>query len=142
MKSRETNWQAWVSKAEHDLLNVRNNLAADEVPWDTVCFHAQQATEKMLKALLIYHGVQPSKTHDLAALLEECAMRDERADELRPSCLLLNPYSIDARYPEAFAEPDESEARMAVDAARRVFSAILGWLPARCGPNADQEDGA
>jgi len=32
MKSPENNWQAWVEKAENDLLNVRNNVAADEVP--------------------------------------------------------------------------------------------------------------
>lgn len=36
----------WVEKAEHDLLNIDNNLAASHVPWDTVCFHAQQAAEK------------------------------------------------------------------------------------------------
>jgi len=31
----------WIRKAEADLLNIRNNLAATEIPWDTVCFHAQ-----------------------------------------------------------------------------------------------------
>ena len=24
----------WISRAENDLLNVRNNLAAQEIPWD------------------------------------------------------------------------------------------------------------
>jgi hypothetical protein len=32
--------RSWVSKAEHDLLNIENNLAANDIPWDTVCFHA------------------------------------------------------------------------------------------------------
>ena len=41
--------QAWVSKAENDLLNVQNNLQAQKVPWDTVCFHCQQAAEKYLE---------------------------------------------------------------------------------------------
>jgi len=45
--------RAWVLKAEHDLLNIENNLAAQEIPWDTVCFHAQQCGEKYLKALLV-----------------------------------------------------------------------------------------
>jgi HEPN domain-containing protein len=35
----------WVEKAEHDLLNIDNNLTASKVPWDTVCFHAQQGAE-------------------------------------------------------------------------------------------------
>lgn len=30
----------WFRKAESDILNIRNNLAADKVPTDTVCFHA------------------------------------------------------------------------------------------------------
>ncbi|MFC1833890.1 HEPN domain-containing protein [Thermodesulfobacteriota bacterium] len=39
----------WLAKAENDLLNIRNNLSAAEVPWDTVCFHAQQTAERLLK---------------------------------------------------------------------------------------------
>ncbi|MBM4080999.1 MAG: HEPN domain-containing protein, partial [Planctomycetes bacterium] len=53
MSDPEANWADWVGKADNDLLNVRNNLAAERVPWDTVCFHAQQAAEKMLKAFLV-----------------------------------------------------------------------------------------
>ncbi len=36
-----------IAKAENDLLNIRNNLSAEQVPWDTVCFHAQQAAERV-----------------------------------------------------------------------------------------------
>ncbi len=36
----ETNYRAWLAKAESDLLNIENNVQADRVPWDTVCFHA------------------------------------------------------------------------------------------------------
>lgn len=139
MSGPESNWQAWVRKAEHDLLNVRNNLAAAEVPWDTVCFHAQQAAEKMLKALLVFHGVQPWKTHDLMALLEECLARDPHVGEVRANCLVLNPYSIDVRYPEPLPEPGQSEGRMAIEAAERVFSAIRRHLPAPHGDAGTEE---
>lgn len=128
MNAPESNWGAWVRKAEHDLLNVRNNLAAPEVPWDTVCFHAQQAAEKMLKALLVFHGVQPWRTHDLVALAAECAERDPRAAELRAACLLLNPYSVETRYPDFLSEPDESEGRAAVEAAEHVRAMVLAML--------------
>ena len=43
---------AWLEKADSDLLCIENNIAADRVPWDAVVFHAQQAGEKVLKALL------------------------------------------------------------------------------------------
>ena len=64
MSGPESNVSAWLRKAEHDLLNIENNLAAKDIPWDTVCFHAQQAAEKVLKAFLISHGCDLSKTHD------------------------------------------------------------------------------
>lgn len=134
MSVNESNWPAWVRNADQDLLNIRNNLAAQEVPWSTVCFHAQQAAEKMLKAPLVLHGVQPRKTHDLLELLGECLAREARVDELRPSCVFLNRYSVEVRYPQPFPEPEESEGRAAVEAAERVYSAILLCLPA---PRAD-----
>ena len=73
MNEPERDYRAWITKAENDLLNIRNNLAAERVPWDTVCFHAQQVAEKLLKALLVYHGRSPLRAHDLVALLIECA---------------------------------------------------------------------
>ena len=72
MKPTESNWRSWVAKAENDLLCIRNNLSAEHVPWDVVCYHAQQAAEKMLKAFLASRGRAPRKTHDLIALLGEC----------------------------------------------------------------------
>ena len=72
MSSRRSNYIAWLAKADNDLLNIDNNLAAEHVPWDTVCFHAQQVAEKVLKAYLVYHGQRPTRTHDLVALLARC----------------------------------------------------------------------
>ncbi|MBN1583285.1 MAG: HEPN domain-containing protein [Anaerolineae bacterium] len=43
----------WVAKAQNDLLNADNNLHSQKIPHDTVCFHCQQAAEKLLKAYLV-----------------------------------------------------------------------------------------
>lgn len=32
MSANESNWPAWVRKADEDLLNIRNNLAAHDIP--------------------------------------------------------------------------------------------------------------
>jgi len=37
-------------------LNANDNLRAERVPFDTVCFHCQQAAEKLLKAFLAAQG--------------------------------------------------------------------------------------
>jgi len=39
MSSAESNFSAWLRKADHDLLNIENNLAAKDIPYDAVCFH-------------------------------------------------------------------------------------------------------
>jgi len=133
MSDPEANWADWVGKADNDLLNVRNNLAAERVPWDTVCFHAQQAAEKMLKAFLVRHGQAPRKIHDLLALLEDCLGYDSTLEELRGNCVGLNSFSVDVRYPYPVPDPDEAEAREAVKAAEAVYGAVLRRLPAaRC----------
>ena len=62
MSRPESNVRAWPRKAEHDVLNIENNLAATEIPWDTVCFHAQQAAEKLLKGFLVSHGRDVTRT--------------------------------------------------------------------------------
>ena len=47
-------YERWFKKAENDLLAIKNNLAAENIPADTCCFHVQQAPEKYLKAYLYF----------------------------------------------------------------------------------------
>jgi HEPN domain-containing protein len=61
-------------------------------------FHAQQAVEKALKAVLAHAGVAFRRTHDIAELLdllEDCGFsappHADRLDEL-------NPYAVEMRY--------------------------------------------
>ncbi len=68
MNGKPGEHQAWVEKAEEDWLCIRNELAAEHQPWSVICFHAQQATEKYLKAFLVAKGVRPERTHDLGNL--------------------------------------------------------------------------
>jgi HEPN domain-containing protein len=87
----------WVRKAEHDLEAARRIIAIEEgCPFDTVCFHCQQAAEKYLKCLLTYAGIQAPRTHDLHALaalipLEQCF--PVRVEDLAE----LNPYAINVQ---------------------------------------------
>jgi HEPN domain-containing protein len=121
-------WRHWVEKAANDLLNINNNLAAVEIPWDTLCFHAQQAAEKMLKALLVARGEICPRTHDLSALLGRCQAAAYAVDALEESCRLLQPYAVLTRYPGSPFEPDEQEGRSAAAAARQVYEAVFQIL--------------
>lgn len=129
MSDRESNFRAWLAKADNDALNIQNNLAARRVPWDTICFHAQQAAEKCLKAFLAYHGHEPPRTHDLVALLTECASIDPALTGLEEDCRRLTYYAVTARYPADLYEPDEVAGRQMVAVYERVRAAVGTRLP-------------
>lgn len=119
----------WLAKAKNDLLNADNNLRSEIIPYDTVCFHCQQAAEKLLKAYLVARGVQPPFTHDLLLLLEEILPHSLAAETLREDLASLMPYAVGARYPGEFFMPTHEDTLQAREAAQRV----LEWFQANCG---------
>lgn len=129
MNNPESNFASWLHKADHDLLNINNNLAASEIPWDTICFHAQQIAEKVLKGFLVYHGRDLLKTHDLVALLAQCVTLDSNLATLESDCRALTSFGIAARYLDDLFEPTEQDGRDMVQAAQRVRTVVLAKLP-------------
>lgn len=118
----------WVGKAKNDLLNADNNLRSENVPFDTVCFHCQQAAEKLLKAYMVARGTQPPTTHDVMWLLEEILAVCPDADVLRDDLALLMPYAVEIRYPDDRFVPTPDEARQA----RQAAGHVLEWLQCHC----------
>jgi HEPN domain-containing protein len=104
-------------------------LAAAEVPWDIVCFHAQQIAEKLLKGYLVSRGIVPKKTHDLTLLLSECGRAGAGFGDLIDDCELLLRFGASSRYPGLGFEPGEEDGRAAVAAARRVRERVLSAMP-------------
>jgi HEPN domain-containing protein len=92
-----------------------------------VCFHAQQAVEKVLKALLVFAGVPFARTHDvirLAQLLPGDLAHPVPVADLAP----LNRYAVEARYPIGEEPISGEEARAAIAVSRRVRVAVLQAL--------------
>ncbi len=96
-------------------------ISAD-VPYLLRCFHAQQAAEKSVKAVLLRYGVAFPPTHNLSVLF---ALLPE--DVPRPQNLAgivgLTVYAVSARYPDEIDEAPEAEHREAVARAQ----AALRW---------------
>lgn len=82
-----------------------------------------------MKAFLVYHGCDLSKTHDLVALLAQCVACDAGLATLESDCRKLTSYGVAARYPDDLFEPDETAGRDVVAAAHRVRTKILLLLP-------------
>lgn len=118
----------WLAKAEQDMKAGEALLVAEAPLLYPACFHAQQAAEKYLKALLTWHQIEFPKTHAIEQLLDLVKDAEpETASSLRDA-ILLTPYGVDIRYPGDQPEPDLEEAREAVELARKVRDAILPLL--------------
>lgn len=119
----------WIAKAKNDLLNADNNLRSEEIPFDTVCFHCQQAAEKFLKAYLIANGNSYPISHDLILILEKILTLNTSAETLRDDLALLMPYAVEIRYPDDLFMPTEEDTKEAREAASRVMSWVQNAIP-------------
>lgn len=59
----------WLTHAGSDLKLAKLGMGQDVLP-EQVCFHAQQAVEKSLKAVLLFRRIEFPFTHDLEELVE------------------------------------------------------------------------
>jgi HEPN domain-containing protein len=117
----------WIAKADEDLTAAERLIALDDSLAAVVCFHAQQAVEKLLKALLVFAGVPFARTHDvirLAQLLPGDLAPPVPVADLAP----LNRYAVEARYPIGEEPISGEEARAAIAVSRRVRVAVLQAL--------------
>ena len=112
----------WLEKARHDLFTARLVLDAEDGPTDTPCFHAQQAAEKTLKAILTAAGIRYEHSHDLMPLFDKSASLVPELDQFREACAQLSEYAVQVRYPGETADPDQAEADNAIRAAVEIFA--------------------
>ncbi len=115
----------WLIKAEHDLGTIEREFQENqrESYTDIICFHAQQAIEKYLKAYLIFNKTNFSKTHNLEILKELSIKIDKNFNNLELG--KLNDYAIDIRYADDFYMPTLKEAEEAYDLALKAKEFIL-----------------
>ena len=130
--------RGWLVKAASDISAARLVVDGDG-PYDTACFHAQQAIEKALKGFLALQRQTVTRTHDL--------------DELQAACLALAPlpglaeldlseatdYGVLVRYDLEFW-PEQAAAADALLLAEKVFGIVAGVLPATHRPHLPAHD--
>jgi HEPN domain-containing protein len=121
--------QQWVQKAENDLQTATYTLQlGEDAPTDTICFHAQQCIEKYIKALLVLHGIEFPRTHNLGVLIAR--LPQPTRPRLTPQEQeLLTDYATTTRYPGDYEPILLAEARLAVRLARRVRRDTRKQLP-------------
>lgn len=118
-------YEKWVKKAENDLLTISNNLASSQIPIDTCCFHAQQASEKYLKAFLVFRDSPFPKTHDLQTLILLCVKINPSFIDLSDEAIQLSDFSVATRYPDEFDDLTIDDAKNAYQSALKVKKFVL-----------------
>jgi HEPN domain-containing protein len=121
----------WIDKGDDDLDVARLALGSGGIkPW-VICFHAQQATEKWLKAAIAATDAEPPYSHNLVMLagwLPAGLVLPASAEALGT----LTTYATTARYVPSDVpdEPDPTidDAKVALETAEAVRLAVSDWL--------------
>ena len=96
-------------------------------PLEIICYHCQQAIEKLLKGVLISRGVTIKKTHDLGLLAEMLQEYTEVDEKYLEMCDDLTPYGVKIRYPqELFIE--EYHVKKALEETQELYDWLLALL--------------
>lgn len=92
----------WFEFAQTDLLSAQYLLDMQPTPYEVICYHCQQAAEKWLKGILVYHcagDVNVPRTHNLIFLNKQCYEINAAFSDLTTVCDRLNIYGSIHRYP-------------------------------------------
>jgi HEPN domain-containing protein len=124
-RSKPGSPEEWLAHAESDLNLARLGKDRDDILPEQVCFHAQQAAEKGLKAVLLHRKIEFPFIHDIEALLEIMTQSGLVVPPDVADAGALTPYAVEARYPGYEEEITPSQVAEAIRLAERVVSWVL-----------------
>jgi HEPN domain-containing protein len=122
--------KSWLEYADENLSSAK--VLLDSKLFNPCLQNAQQAVEKLLKAVLVEHAIKFKRTHstnELTTLLAENDLAVDLAEDERD---LLDSIYLPSKYPLGGVlpdfEPDEQTCRNCVEIAERVRQSALALL--------------
>lgn len=120
----------WLRFSKEDLDVAARLLSGSPSAPRHVCWLAQQAAEKAIKAALILEGIEFPYIHDLDALRgllpPRWAVKDAHADLAE-----LAEWAAEARYPGDWPDPTSADAARAESEARSVHNSVAAEFSRR-----------
>jgi HEPN domain-containing protein len=112
----------WLRHARSNLSRCRGDRRLPDVLFEDLCFSAQQAAEKAVKAVLVLRRRRFPKTHDLAELLDLVAATGVEVPPEVLEAKRLTPYAVAGRYPGVSEDASEEDYREALETAERAVA--------------------
>ena len=109
----------WLNRARSNLVLARAGSAG--VYLEDLCFNAQQAAEKAIKALLIQHNIEFPYVHDLSKLLTLLEGAGQEIPESAKQAERLTRFAVFTRYPGISPPVTQEEYEEAVLLAEEVL---------------------
>src|SRR3954453_8669196 len=117
----------WLNRARSNLVQAQTTLPG--VYLEGLCFDAQQAAEKAIKAVLIARGVDFPLVHDLARLLTLLGQSGETIPQAIADASDPTRFAGATRYPGVAEPVTAEEHRRAV----AIAKAVVTWAEVRVG---------
>ncbi len=114
--------EEWLNRARSNLKRAKADARLKDVYLEDLCFDAQQAVEKAIKALLIHRSVEFPYVHDLARLLTLLEESGLDIPENVKYAETLTPFAVMTRYPTVFEPVTESQYEEAIELAENFLS--------------------
>ncbi len=112
-------------KADQDRYMLDKLVADDAAPIEVFGFHAQQATEKLIKAVLVIHGIEYGRTHRLAELADLAGDHGIQLPDVVEPLVDLTPYAVEFRYDAA---PDDECDDLDKPKIRDQIESLRAWV--------------
>ena len=117
----------WLNRARSNLIRAKSRI--EGVYLEDLCFDAQQAAEKAVKALLIHLGIEYPYVHDLVELLTLAEQAGRGVPESVKQASRLTRYAIVTRYPGALEPVTRRSMRRRWQSPRR--SCVGSTMPSK-----------
>jgi HEPN domain-containing protein len=116
-----TDPREWINRAESNLAAA--GVSSPDVYLEDLCFNAQQAAEKAIKAVFIRRGLNFPFVHDLRRLLDLLNRNGVKIPKYVREADLLSPFAYVTRYPGAVPPVTQRQYRRAV----RIAESVVRW---------------
>lgn len=111
--------EEWLRRAKSNLAKAKQPKPK-EAYWEDLCFDAEQAAEKAVKAVLTHRGVEFPKIHDIGELLSLLEQSGEKIPQYLWRADDLTQYAVETRYPGPAEPVTQKEYRQSVKIAEQV----------------------